>query len=108
MKITLSNSNKKIFAIVTSWDDANIAAKSILKRQYWSDLYYSIEFENGKEISGSIDLEPNDFHKPHQSNIITTHLKTFWGNVSRLNPSNYYGYTEEDINECKTLLNYLP
>lgn len=116
MIIQLYDSRKKLFTTVNSWESANVAAKAIFKRQYWSDLYYSIVFDDGVKVSGSIDLEPKSFHKEHQNKIVTWHLKTFWTNISKLTPkSPYPGMTirefepsAQDIEDCKNLLNYLP
>ena len=107
MRIQLTDSKGNLFAMLSNWDDANLAAKSIFKRDYWSDLYYSITFEDGESINGSIDLEPKSYHKPHQNNIILNHLKTYWGNISRLN-SPQFGITKNDIKYFKGLLNRLP
>lgn len=106
MKIILSNSDGKLFTTATSWSQANQAARAIFKRNFWSDLIYYIIFDDGKETAGSIDLEPASFHTRHQREIVTTHLQTFWGNVSKQKPGKY-GLTEEDINFTKGLLNYL-
>jgi len=111
MKIKLTDSDGKLFATVTSWENANIAAKAIFKLHKYSDLYYHLFFDDGNDIAGSIDLEPHSFHQPHQKTILTSHLKTFWGNVSRITPNEYgwlRGFTQQDIDECKTLLTYLP
>lgn len=105
MKIILSNSNGSTFATVNNWQDANTAAKAIFKRQYWSDLYYDIFFQDGTQTAGSIDLEPASFHKPHQKELFTTHLKTFWGNISKATPKPYL--SQEDIDFCKNSLKYL-
>lgn len=105
MKIILSNSDGNKFATVQSWESANLAAKAVFKRNYWSDLYYDIFFDDNTQTCGSIDLEPSSFHKPHQNNIFTWHLKTFWTNVSKSEPKTYL--TQEDINFTKKLLTYL-
>lgn len=106
--ITLTDSTGlTLFAAVNSWDAANVAAKSVFKRRYWSDLYYNIKFHDGEEISGSIDLEPHSFHVPHINSIVTTHLRTFWGNISKL-PAPKYGISETEIQYFGTLLNRLP
>lgn len=107
MKIILSDYNGSKFATVTTWEKANEAAKAIYRRNRWSDLIYDIFFDDGTQTAGSIDLEPHSFHKPHQNQIFTTHLRTFWGNVSKQQPGKY-GLTADDIQFCKTLLNYLP
>ena len=107
MKIILSDSRDNIFTHAGSWEDANIACKAIFKRQNYSDIYYAITFDDGREIGGAIDIEPESFHKPHQSTIFTWHLKTWWTNISRL-PAPKYSLTQADIDECKVLLTYLP
>ena len=107
MKITLSNSDKKVFTTVTSWESANIAAKAIIKRNKWSDIKYSIVFDTGEEANGSIDLEPRSFHKPYLNCIVTKHLKTWWNNISRLQAPKF-GFTQTDIDYCKSLLTHLP
>jgi hypothetical protein len=84
MKIRLTDSNGSLFAEVCTWSDANVAAKSVFKRQKWSDLYYFIEFDDNQEAYGSIDLEPCEFHRPHQNELFTWHLKTFWGNCAKV------------------------
>ena len=106
MKIILFDSTGSKFATVDNWSKANEAAKAIFKRNYWSDLYYEIFFEDGTQTCGSIDLEPASFHKPHQKTIFTTHLKTFWTNLSNVTPPKY-GLTIEDIDFTKKLLTYL-
>lgn len=106
MKIVLFDSNGNNFATVYNFEKANEAAKAVFKRKHWSNLYYDIFFDNGTQTSGSIDLEPQSFHKPHQTNIFTWHLKTFWGNISRLKEPKF-GLTVEDINYCKWMLTQL-
>lgn len=111
MKILLSSSTGSKFAEVDNFTNANVAAKAVFKCNYWSDLYYDILFDDGTQTAGSIDLEPQSFHKPHQNIIFTNHLKTWWGNVSRITPNEYgfmKGFTQEDIDFCKKLLTYLP
>ena len=106
MKIRLTNSNGGLFAEVQTWQDANTAAKSIFKRQYWSDLYYFIEFDDSLEVYGSIDLEPASFHRPHQNELFTWHLKTFWGNCAKVTqPSPLI--SKDDIQYFKFLLTKL-
>lgn len=106
MKILLFTSTTSLFATVTSWDAANVAAKAVFKKQYWSDLYYAIFFDDGTTTAGSIDLEPYSFHKDHQNELFTWHLRTFWTNVSKSNPMPHL--TQEDINFKANLLTYLP
>lgn len=107
MKILLTTREGKIFTQVNTWDAANVAAKAVIKHFTYSDLYYSITFDNGEEVAGSIDLEPRSFHTPYWNCIVTKHLKTFWTNISKL-PAPKYGLTQEDIEECKKLLQHLP
>ena len=106
MKIELTSSNKKTFATLNSWEDANQATKAIFKRNFWSDLYYKITFEDGTIAKGVIDLEPQSFHKPHQNSILLTHCKTYWTNVSKTTPKPYL--LQCDIDYFKKLLKYLP
>ncbi len=106
MTIKLTTSTGNLFAIVNNWSDANLAAKSIFKRQYYSDLYYSIAFDDGESISGSIDLEPQSFHKGHQKTIFTTHLKTFWTNISKVKLP-HFQVTQEDKDYFSFLLTKL-
>ncbi len=107
MKIRLTDSKGSLFAEVQNWDDANVAAKSIFKRNYWSDLYYFIEFDDNQETYGSIDLEPKSFHRPHQNNLFTTHLHTFWSNCSKVKLP-HFQITSEDVAYFKFLLTKLP
>jgi hypothetical protein len=62
---------------------ADEAMYHIWKRGNWSDVQYEIEFEDGSEVEGSIDLEPKSFHAEHKKNILSWHLQTYWGNVSK-------------------------
>lgn len=105
MTITLSASNGNVFATVTSWAAANVAAKAIFKRQQYSDLYYLIDHPD-VNVMGSIDLEPESFHKPHQHKILTWHLKTFWGNVSKSQPNTLM--SQADIDFAKEVVAILP
>lgn len=106
MRISLFDSTASHFATVNNWSDANVAAKAIFKRQNWSDLYYDIFFDDGTQTGGSIDLEPESFHKPHQNEIFTWHLRTFWTNISKSKPLPHL--TQEDIDFTAKLLTYLP
>lgn len=105
MTITLTDSRKHLFAQVNNWDEANIAARSVFKRKYWSDLYYSIKFDDGNEVDGSIDLEPYSFHARQQRELFTKHLKTFWGNISK--SAGKYSITHEDAEWAAKLLTHL-
>ena len=101
MEIILTDSRGSQFCKVATFEQANTAAKAVIKRRRWSDLYYKITFDEGTETEGSIDLEPRTFHQPHLSHIITNHLKTWWTNVSNSKAS----YLPEDYKQfCKRLL----
>jgi len=106
MNIKLTTTDGRLFANVDNWNDANIAAKSIFKRQYYSDLCYDITFDDGTQVNGSIDLEPQCFHKGHQNTIITTHLKTFWTNITEVKLP-HFQITESDIKHFAFLLTKL-
>lgn len=110
MKIRLTDSEGKLFSEVTTWTEANAAARAIFKRQNWSDIYYFIEFDSQQETHGSIDLEPQTFHTRHQREIFTKHLKTFWTNCSNVDiiKKPWYGITAEDQEFFKYLLTELP
>lgn len=96
----------KAITKVNSFELANVACKALFKQQKWSDIYYTITFADGKEVVGAIDIEPESHFKPFQGTIFTTHLKTFWTNVSKAKPIAYI--TQNDIDECASLLSYLP
>lgn len=108
IKIELTSSTRTKFATVTNWEDANIATKSIFKRGYWSDVYYTLYFKHEPIISGSIDLEPHSFHAPHCNTIITTHLHKFWTNISNADSLRYPFIKESDKAIYKRLLSFLP
>jgi hypothetical protein len=110
MKIRLTTDTGALFAEVTTWSEANTAARAVFKRNNWSDLYYFIEFDTKQETSGSIDLEPYSFHARQQREIFTTHLKTFWSNIKALerNKAKIYGISEDDQKFCAYLLTELP
>ena len=107
MKITFTTSSGSLFAKVDNWNDANLITKSIFKRNYWSDLYYDIEFTDGQCINGSIDLEPQCFHRPHQNELFTWHLKTFWTNISNIKLP-HFAISENDVKLFTNLLTKLP
>lgn len=106
MKITLNTSTGTTFGTFNSFASANIGVKSIFKRKYYSDIYYTITFDDNETVKGSIDLEPYDFHSRSQNEIFTTHLKTFWTNISKATPGTY-GITKNDIKYFKNLLTRL-
>ena len=79
MTIKLENTQGNLFAKVSSLQEANNAMAAIVKRNYWSDLFYEICFDSGNSIQGSIDLEPKGFHEKLKP--FTNHLNTFWTNI---------------------------
>lgn len=93
------------FLEVNSWELANVGLKSIWRKQKYSDVRYTIHFDDGEEISGTIDMEPHSHFAPVCNEIFTWHLKTLWTNVSKSTKSYI---TQEDKEECKQLLTYLP
>ncbi len=96
MKIKLTSSNKCLLLDYTSdFTKANVIAKALIKRGY-SDVYYTLEHE-GEVLAGSIDLEPQSFHAPHLSHVVTWHLLTYLGNVSKLTPP-CWQFNEDDLN----------
>lgn len=107
MNITLKSSDGHTFTVSRGWENANAAARAVFKRRYYSDLHYLIIFDDGDGIEGVIDLEPYDFHARHQREIVTTHLRTFWGNIAKIKPP-HWGFTAADVERCKKLLTYLP
>jgi hypothetical protein len=79
MRIKIETSEGNLFANVGRLSQANEVMSAILKRNYWSNLFYEICFDSGNSIQGSIDLEPRGFHG--KLNPFTTHLETFWSNI---------------------------
>jgi hypothetical protein len=109
MIIRLTDSRGSLFAEVSSFEAANVAAKAVWRRNNWSDIHYFIEFDDLQECHGSIDIEPHDFFAPNCSQIITWHLKTFWGNMVKHGLNKHpYAINSEDINYFKFLLTKLP
>lgn len=100
-RIILSDDRKKVLVDTTSMAQANEVLYGISNSNKYSYIFYAIRFEDGKEISGSIDLEPHSFHKPHEKKILTWHLLTYYKNVSNL-PS-YFG-EEVEVEIAKDLL----
>jgi hypothetical protein len=105
LQITLTSSREGLFVKTDNFQDANIALKAILRRKKYSDVYYHIQDNNVDQI-GSIDLEPESFHKPHQNRILSNHLLTFWTNISKMDKPKP-GFTKSDIQYFTRLLNYL-
>jgi hypothetical protein len=108
MIIRLTDSRGSLFAQVASFEAANLAARAIWKRDKWSDIHYFIEFDDLQETHGSIDIEPHDFFARNQRQIITWHLKTFWGNIVKHGANLPYSISSEDISFFKFLLTKLP
>jgi hypothetical protein len=107
MKIILTSSDGNLFATVETWQQANEVARAIFRRNYWSDLYYEIHLGEKTEVTGSIDLEPASFHTRHQKTLFTTHLRTFWGNISKQKPPYKYGLNDAEVKHFAALLYYL-
>lgn len=109
INVTLTTDYNTTFGAFTGYEQADDGARAIFKRQYWSDIYYLIEID-GREIwAGSIDLEPASFHRPHQRQIITNHIRTFLGNLQRQPLNKFPCYlTPQDQEDIKTVLNSLP
>lgn len=107
MQIVLK-SHAGTFARVSSLQDADRCASAIIRRKY-SDIYYTLIFSDGHQISGQIDLLPYSFHAPHIRQIFTNHVLTVWGNISRLDqkPGFRFGYSLKDIHSAKEVFNKL-
>jgi hypothetical protein len=73
-----------------SFSAANEYARFLLGR--YSDLSFLIEEGNFRR-TGTIDLEPVSFHRPHQNRIITAHLRTLCINCLKAIASNQYPFT---------------
>jgi len=73
-----------------SFEDANRYARFLLGR--YSDLSFLIQEGNFRR-TGTIDLEPVSFHRPHRNRIITAHLHTFCSNCLKANAANQYPFT---------------
>lgn len=101
-KIVLTDSDGKPFIGTSTFKSANEALKKVWENNKHSDAKYKIEWQDGETLSGSIDLEPHDFHSSHKDNILSWHLKTFWGNVSKSDVKPYL--SQEEINEAKNLV----
>lgn len=95
--INLELSPKETFA------EANYKAHQIWKSKRFSDLAYHIEYSDGEVFSGYIDLEPNDFHQPHNRRILSNHLTILWGNIAKLKEPKF-PITKEEIEEAKEAL----
>lgn len=104
LSITLTSSNQGVFIKTDNFKDANIALKAILRRKYYSDVYYHIKAID-MDQSGSIDMEPEMFHKPHQDRILSNHLLTFWTNISQLDKPKM-GFSQLDIEYFTKLLKF--
>jgi len=102
-RVVLSDDNEKVFVDTPSMVQANEVLYGIWNSNKYSDVYYDITFEDGKEISGSIDLEPHSFHKGHEKKILTWHLLTFYNNLAKLSSLNYI-YGETTVEDAKDLV----
>lgn len=100
MKIELFSHRDFVFAICDTYEQANVAMKAIVKREYWSDVMYDIKFDDGREASGSIDIEPRSFFNGKLNCVFTEHIKTFWTNVSNATVEKYPWLTKEVITEA--------
>jgi len=97
MQITLRTSENNLIISTTDINKANEAEKAVFKRQYLSDIYYSLNIK-GLEQSGSIDLEPRMFWQREQNEIVSKHFNTYFGNISKLEPNKApYFFTIQDI-----------
>lgn len=108
MKTTLTTSDNKILVSNATPEQANVALKSIHRRNRHSDIYYHIQFNNGQHVTGSIDMEPRSFHQPHKDTILTTHILTYWGNVAKADLKKY-PWLDEDSKKfaLQTYINIL-
>jgi hypothetical protein len=100
-KVELKTLDGKDFYEGINIQDADAALYHIWKRKKYSDVAYEIEFENGTELEGSIDLEPHDFHADHKHHILSWHIKNLWKNISE---SNYSFISQEDKDFGKDLI----
>jgi hypothetical protein len=103
-RVVLSDDNEKVFVDTPSMAQANEVLYGIWNSNKYSDVYYDITFEDGKEISGSIDLEPHSFHKGHEKKILTWHLLTYYNNVAKISSLDYIGDVKEHIETAKDLV----
>jgi len=83
--------------------EANYKAHQIWKTKRFSDAAYHIQYSDGEVFSGTIDLEPQDFHQPHNRRILSNHLTTLWSNVAKQTEPKF-PTTKEDIEEAKEAL----
>lgn len=103
-RVVLSDDNDKVFIDTPSMAQANEVLYGIWNSNKYSDVIYEITFEDGKEISGSIDLEPHSFHKGHEKKILTWHLLTYYNNVAKISSLDYVGDVKEHIEMAKDLV----
>lgn len=83
---------------------ADQALREILDKRLYSDIYYTITYDDGYELYGSIDLEPISFWKDKGSPL-TGHLSYFWKKMSEASALNNEYYAES-IAEAKNLVDH--
>lgn len=79
-KIILSATNTPLIEVF-SWEQANNVIKAIWNAKKFSNVEYKLHFDFGVQ-QGTIDIEPRSHFMPYKETILTTHLKTFWSNLS--------------------------
>lgn len=100
MTIQLTSSNGNLLLpMCNDFNKANQIAKALIRKGY-SDVYYIIE-QGELSLEGSIDLEPQSFHAPHLNKVVTNHLETWLGNVSKLTAN--WQFNEKDIQLFKSM-----
>lgn len=99
-KIILSATNTPLIEVF-SWEQANNVIKAIWNAKKFSNVNYCLHFDFGVQ-EGVIDIEPRSHFLPYQNTILTTHLKTFWGNVVKSTTD------DKDREYFYSLLPYLP
>lgn len=102
-EITLSTYDNSVFAKnIASFAKANEVIYFVWKSGKYSNVRYKLEYQDGETIEGVIDIEPKEFHAPHKNNILSWHLKTYWGNVAKSSPLPYL--PQSYIDEAKELI----
>ncbi len=102
-EITLSTYDNSVFAKnLLSFEKANEVIYFVWKSGKYSNVRYKLEYQDGETIEGVIDIEPKEFHAPHKNNILSWHLKTYWGNVAKSSALPYL--PQKFIDEAKELV----
>lgn len=102
-EITLSTYDHSVFAKnLPSFEKANEVIYFVWKSGKYSNVRYKLEYQDGETIEGVIDIEPKEFHAPHKNNILSWHLKTYWGNVAKSSALPYL--PQKFIDEAKELV----